>query len=456
MSHASFHTHVARSHDIDTLCQRAASGETLETILRDADPFKDNPGALIQIAMAVSTDKKASSANYDSHEYSSDEAADSDLEEMLDDLFNSKSVIFDLIWKHASPRVRRIQRFIKDLFFLQIDKWQLAQVDYESEHSMIVPLRLAGLLDYPESKPFIMQANAYIHKKAVQQSDGNTTLEYNERLELMHPWRVIHLKHLLEDKQEDVQNLICDDEELLSTFAYFDRDVLEYASDRLCSDKDFVVECVANYGYSELYHLYQREGFDDLRNDPDVVKAAILGPARLQDFARQKNANDEANAAAIYYHSIGGKQIGYLNAMTYIGEKARLNADLIFELIHELSERDYGEHTLQDFWTYKVQNFYSMSPKYRDYKVFMEAMARLRNERRHVDKITNIPDDIQRYLVDSHFPKDNIDTILALFTYDELRHLFTNQYQYRFPRVARSIRRNIRRRRRRRRQSQHK
>ncbi len=450
MSHsskASFHTHVVRPHNLNTLCQRAASGETLETILRDADPFKDNPGALIRIAMAVSTDKKASSANYDSHEYSSDEAADPDFEEMLDDLFNSKAVIFDLIWKHASPRVQRIQRFIKDLFFLQIDKWQLAQVDYKYEHSMIVPLRRAGLLNYPESKPFIMQANAYIHKKAVQQPDGNTILEYSEILEIMHPWRVIHLKHLLEDKQQDVQNLICDDRELLLTFAYFDRDVLEHASDRLCSDKNFVVECVANYGYIELSHLYQRDGSFDLLNDPDVVKAAILGPERLENFARRKNDNCEANAAGIHNHSIFGKQIGYLNAMTYVGEKARLNADLIFELIHELAERDYGERTLQHFWSYKVKNFYSMSPKYQNYNVFMKAMARLRNERRHVYKMTNIPDDIQRYLVDSHWPKDNTNTILALFTYDELRHLFRNQYRYRFPEVARSIRRKVRRRR---------
>ena len=432
MSHASFHTHVARSPDIDTLCQRAASGETLETILRDADPFKDNPRALIQIAMAVSTDKKASSANYDSHEYSSDET-DSDFEEMLDDIFSSKAVIFDLIWKHASPRVRRIQRFIKDLFFLQIDKWQLAQVDYKSEDSMIVPLRLAGLLDYPESKPFIMQANAYIHKKAVQQSDGNTTLEYNESLELVHPWRVIHLKHLLKYKQEDVQNLICDDRELLLTFAYFDRDVLEYASDRLCSDKDFVVECVANYGYSELYHIYTKEKVLMTCETTQMSSKLPYLAQRVCRILHDKRTLTVGRMPVLYIIIVSGKRIGYLEAMTYVGEKARLNADLIFELLHELSERDYGEGTLQDFWTYKVKNFYSMSSKYRDYKVFMKAMARLRNERRHVDKMTNIPDDIQRYLVDSHFPKGNIDTILALFTYDELRHLFRNQHQYWFP-----------------------
>ena len=138
---AAFRQHVQVS-DVAKLCSRAEQGEDLKEVLSGAEAVRGDPEALIAIARSAALKSPIAKReqNLDSSSDSDNYISDGDF---LDEHFNSQAFIFCSVYEHASPEVKKIKRFIIDLFFLQMDYFErLAKsLNYETKLDLFKRLR---------------------------------------------------------------------------------------------------------------------------------------------------------------------------------------------------------------------------------------------------------------------------------------------------------------------------
>ena len=169
-----------------------------------------------------------------------------------------------------------------------------------------------GLLVYPEHREFIMRVNSLPRAKKV-----GGELVSDPWLEFRFPRKIIYSPSLVKGEFEN-------DKEFLLTFANHS-DILEFASDSLRQDKEFVLVCVSHYGL----------GLQDvwgLRNDRDVVWTALFGPKEFEEKARRSG---------------GFSFVGNMNAMTYAGERIKKDKEFLFCVLMELERRNFID---RDTW----------------------------------------------------------------------------------------------------------
>ena len=390
---AAFRQHVQVS-DVAKLCSRAEQGEDLKEVLWGAEAVRGNPEALVAIARSAALKSPIAK-----HEQNLDSSSDSDNYisdgDFLDEQFNSQAFIFCSVYEHASPEVKKIKRFIIDLFFLQMDYFErLAKsLNYETKRDLFKRLREADLLNDKtvESRDFLIRANQYCRKK-IANINGISQLVDDPEKEEIFPKKVIKLSDVELTGESSYGTILSNDRELLLSFASHDRDVLNYASIGLFSDGEFILRCVENYGLRSLELLDHDRSDVDFAvrrrwlNNASIIKAAVLGPPRLQDRARNISRNFSL-----------GKRIGDYEAMQYAGEYVKQDPDLIFEITLELSNR-FDQSLVDWWWRYRCKSVFQS--KYTHIQ-FMQAVARLRRERnttRLISRSFNLPEDVEGHL----------------------------------------------------------
>lgn len=224
--------------------------------------------------------------------------------------------IFKQISDFASEYIKRDADFLYKLFFIQIKhfdtvgyQWSRGNVNLGDD------LEEKGLLVYPEHKDFIMRVNSLSRKKKV---DGE--LVDDPWMQFRYPRKIIYSPSLVQGNFED-------DREFLLSFANHYSDLSEYASEQLCQDKQFALACVSNYS-SNMYHL------GSLRNDRDIVWAALFGPKAFEQKARSMGRQFEF-----------GKSIGNLDAMIYAGGRIKKDKEFLFNILMELERRLFSERS---------------------------------------------------------------------------------------------------------------
>ena len=410
---AAFRQHVQVS-DVAKLCSRAEQGEDLKEVLSGAEAVRGDPEALIAIARSAALKSPIAKReqNLDSSSDSDNYISDGDF---LDEEFNSQAFLFCSVYEHASPEVKKIKRFIIDLFFLQMDYFERLCItgmlvqNYETKHYLLERLGKADLLNDKtvESRDFLIRANQYCRKKIVN-INGISQLVDDPEKEEIYPQKVIELRDVELTGESSYGTILSNDRELLLSFASHDCDVLDYASVGLFSDGEFILRCVENYGLRSLEFLDRGRSDVDFAlrrqwlNDPGIIKAAVLGPPRLQDRARIISRN--------YY---GGKRIGDYEAMQYAGGWVNQDPDLIFEITLELSKR-FGRRIIDWWWRYRCKSVFRS--KYTHIQ-FMHAVARLRRERnttRLISRSFNLPEDVEGHLQRMLGGNSGIEQVCAL------------------------------------------
>lgn len=223
--------------------------------------------------------------------------------------------LFKQISDFASEELKNDAEFLYELFFIQIKHLDMIGHRWQSNMDLEWDLEDRGLLAYPEHREFIMRVNSLPRAKKV-----GGELVSDPWLEFRFPRKIIYTPRLVKGEFEN-------DKEFLLTFANHS-DILEFASDSLRRDKEFVLVCVSHYGL----------GLQDvwgLRNDRDVVWTALFGPKEFEEKARRSGGFSF------------GKDVGNMNAMTYAGKRIKKDKEFLFCVLMELERRNFID---RDTW----------------------------------------------------------------------------------------------------------